>query len=876
MSSRKIQSPGVEINEIDRSQYGKVDYSLPNAPTVLMAGVATKGEDYALKWINSKSILDQTYGMPTTEFERYFYNSMQEVLNRGGTCIAAKLPYSNFAKDKFNYVDFYADFIDTYELGNQMEVSGFATLQQFHDALTSTVNFLSTEHSYQPPTAEFTKVSDMAKVLSDIVNTYDDNVLDNMTTIREMFYALSAFIDKWKNYTNMYTLAATDSSITSYIDIYAKPSYAENVQLSDGTFSTISSYGNVGTIEELDDLLTGHKKIARNTFRIYDMTRSQYGKFDDNRSSYVSFESTDPSLSSLNDIHENDFLGIVPIVVTPANALFFQELLDFTYVDSNPKSFSQASHFTSIYRNLDVKSNFNNYGLSALSKDLVLPIASVKDDNWISDTTPARQAWASQESLSKAASDTFPFIRYDSNGHFNQDDLKKVGIAVFKAFKDTSNNGKVNFMLLESFIGSFDQNARDLITNADMFIDNVVNSSSQFIRLFSNIDRTWFQNASTLAMSQQPAVSLGFYKFDCQKLVSYTDTITKPLTRILDVAQNPSTLPLDIVVDAGMSNIAQIAYSCAERDMSRSDYGKINTDEKPNVADYSGFVLDAANHDTLAWRAVLKKFDDFAKYTRKDCMFIADGLRTFCLDGNAKIVRSTKPQNNVTQTILPKLKWMSSPIDSSYSAGYCNWYYQKDASSGRYLWVPPSIKTMGVCIYCDTYFQPWSAPAGLVRGVLNDVVDVAFVPNEDEAGKLYNAQWNYAMSYPLDGIVIEGHKTFQTQRTALDRINVRRLMLYLEKRVVRIARRFVYEGNTPYRRQLFVDTIRPIFEDAVKRDGVVEYAIKCDDELNTTQVIENNEMRCKIAVKPVKCVDFIVVDFIASRQSASVTEEVLR
>ena len=101
-------------------------------------------------------------------------------------------------------------------------------------------------------------------------------------------------------------------------------------------------------------------------------------------------------------------------------------------------------------------------------------------------------------------------------------------------------------------------------------------------------------------------------------------------------------------------------------------------------------------------------------------------------------------------------------------------------------------------------------------------------------------------------------------------------MLYLEKRVVRIARRFVYEGNTPYRRQLFVDTIRPIFEDAVKRDGVVEYAIKCDDELNTTQVIENNEMRCKIAVKPVKCVDFIVVDFIASRQSASVTEEVLR
>lgn len=90
-------------------------------------------------------------------------------------------------------------------------------------------------------------------------------------------------------------------------------------------------------------------------------------------------------------------------------------------------------------------------------------------------------------------------------------------------------------------------------------------------------------------------------------------------------------------------------------------------------------------------------------------------------------------------------------------------------------------------------------------------------------------------------------------------------MLYLEKQTVRIARWFVYEGNTPYMRQRFVDTLRPVFEDAVRRDGVREYAIKCDDELNTTQVIENNELRCRIAVIPVKCVDYIVLDFIVSR-----------
>ena len=101
-------------------------------------------------------------------------------------------------------------------------------------------------------------------------------------------------------------------------------------------------------------------------------------------------------------------------------------------------------------------------------------------------------------------------------------------------------------------------------------------------------------------------------------------------------------------------------------------------------------------------------------------------------------------------------------------------------------------------------------------------------------------------------------------------------MLSLEKQIAQVARRFVYESNTPYHRQMFVDECRPILENAVGGDGIKEYAIKCDDELNTPQVIENNEMRCKIAVKPVKVVDYIVIDMVCTRQGANVNEEVLR
>ena len=98
-SSRTIQAPGVELQEFDRSSY-KVDTSLYNAPKTLICGFANNGIDYTPLWINSKNTFLNTFGAPTTEFEKYFYNATLEILDKGGTVYAAKLPYDNKAKDK--------------------------------------------------------------------------------------------------------------------------------------------------------------------------------------------------------------------------------------------------------------------------------------------------------------------------------------------------------------------------------------------------------------------------------------------------------------------------------------------------------------------------------------------------------------------------------------------------------------------------------------------------------------------------------------------------------------------------------------------------------------------------------------------------------
>jgi len=101
-------------------------------------------------------------------------------------------------------------------------------------------------------------------------------------------------------------------------------------------------------------------------------------------------------------------------------------------------------------------------------------------------------------------------------------------------------------------------------------------------------------------------------------------------------------------------------------------------------------------------------------------------------------------------------------------------------------------------------------------------------------------------------------------------------MLWIEKRVVAIARRFLYEGNTSYMRQRFVDAIRPVLEEAKTGDGISDYAVRCDDTLNDTQTIENNELKCLIAVRPIKTIEYIKLGFIITNQSADVTEEVMK
>ena len=254
-------------------------------------------------------------------------------------------------------------------------------------------------------------------------------------------------------------------------------------------------------------------------------------------------------------------------------------------------------------------------------------------------------------------------------------------------------------------------------------------------------------------------------------------------------------------------------------------------------------------------------------------MFVSDAPRFFCLEGNRKIIRTSKPDNTIDTAIIPKLKYISG-INTNYGAGYCNWFQVYDEMSGNNFWCPPSIKAMGVYLYVDTNHDFWEAPAGLNRGTISTALDVAFNPSQAHADQIYPKSWNYARNYSDEGVVLEGQKTFQTKETALDRVAARRALLRFERRVYQISRYFVYEINNTQNRQRYYDALDGMFKEYKAQGALYDYHIICDETLNTEEVIDRNELRCKIGVKLNKFMEFILVEFNVLRTAGSWEEMV--
>lgn len=207
---------------------------------------------------------------------------------------------------------------------------------------------------------------------------------------------------------------------------------------------------------------------------------------------------------------------------------------------------------------------------------------------------------------------------------------------------------------------------------------------------------------------------------------------------------------------------------------------------------------------------------------------------------------------------MPKLvAERAAKYNSSYAATYWPWL-QMYSSTGRLVWVPASVIIPGIYTYTDHVAAPWYAPAGTIRGSVQGVIQTAKKLIKGNRDILYQKNVNPIATFPGSGIVVYGQKTLQKKASALDRVNVRRLLIELKKRVKDMASGILFELNTTQLRKAFQTKLENYLETVVQRQGLYGFHVEVDDSAET---IDRNEFRCKIYIQPTKVIEFIYIDF---------------
>ena len=226
------------------------------------------------------------------------------------------------------------------------------------------------------------------------------------------------------------------------------------------------------------------------------------------------------------------------------------------------------------------------------------------------------------------------------------------------------------------------------------------------------------------------------------------------------------------------------------------------------------------------------------------------------------------------ETVVTNMK--SRKPDSSYAAAYYPWVQINDPNTNSLVWVPPSAIMMGTIANSERASgAPWFAPAGFNRGGLSDgmggfpVVNVAERLTKKQRDNLYDVNVNPIAKFPREGIVVFGQKTLQLRPSALDRVNVRRMMIYIKKSISRLANNLLFDQNVNTTWNRFKANARPILDDAKARFGISDYKLVLDETTTTPDLIDQNAVYAKIAIKPAKAIEYIFIDFNITNSGAS-------
>ena len=364
-------------------------------------------------------------------------------------------------------------------------------------------------------------------------------------------------------------------------------------------------------------------------------------------------------------------------------------------------------------------------------------------------------------------------------------------------------------------------------SNVTMSLENMLGSDGASAVASTFADQTELITLSNSAIEQRKFTIPFQWGFDGQNPATHYAVGT-------DIAgSNTQGFNLNTSADSG-----SIVYKRAINAVSNPDEFDINMMVLPGVIH--------SIHPTVTNHAIDKVED------RADTFLVLDAAK----------------YNDSVTTVIDNVK----ALDSNFVATYYPWVKVIDENTNRPTWVPPSVVLPGVIAFNDEVAFEWFAPAGLNRGGLADVVEAQSRLTHSERDKLYENRVNPIATFPGQGVVVFGQKTLQGKPSALDRVNVRRLLISLKKFIASTSRFLVFEQNTTATRNRFLNVVNPFLEDVQSNSGLSAFRVVMDDTNNTPDEIDRNRLVGQIFIQPTRTAEFIVLDFVVQPTGATFPE----
>ena len=246
---------------------------------------------------------------------------------------------------------------------------------------------------------------------------------------------------------------------------------------------------------------------------------------------------------------------------------------------------------------------------------------------------------------------------------------------------------------------------------------------------------------------------------------------------------------------------------------------------------------------------------------RKDCVGFISPYRAATVNVSSTVTQTSNVKDAFD--LLPSSSYIV------YDSGY---KYMYDKYNDVYRYVPLNGDVAGLCANADKVADPWFSPAGFNRGAVRGAIKLSYNPKNSERDQLYRARINPVTNFPGQGVLLFGDKTAQTKPSAFDRINVRRLFLVLEKAIATASKYQLFEFNDEFTRAQFRNMVEPFLRDVQGRRGIFDFKVVCDATNNTGEVIDRNEFIGDIYIKPARSINFITLNFIATRTGVAFSE----